>query len=906
MFSQTPYGRGFGGDPMGLQGGGQMPMQGGPPMHMQADARLGNPMMPLHSQLSPYPAPVLSRPLPPQGDVGFGLGGFAGPRPGGDGGFGLGAPRPNPQLSRPGGVPGGGMGLGLGMGGGPGPGMGAASRLRRDQGGPGGPHAQQGGPGGPGARRGPGGGGGFGGGPGKGGGFSSGPGGYGGGGGAKGGKGKGGGGGGMPSGMGGSRGGMPGGGSDNIQWTYGQGTGTSRTTTKGGKDGKGKGMPALGSDAGGTHSNIFVGNLADGTTQADLEQNFVPFGTVQSCVVTTKAGRTYGFVKLSTASAAARAIAALNGSSGWLVKFANNDSGSTSKGMGGKGGFGKGWDGGKGYGSGGKVTHANVFIGSLAEGTSEATLKDAFSPYGMIKSCYVRNKGDQTYGFCEFNTVSEAEAAIAGMAGKNDWVVKFANNDAWDDEVPHSNVYIGNMTEGTTEASLRATCGTYGTVESCTLKTDTETGKNYGFVKFSTQAAASRAITALNGGNDGWTVKAANNDTGGGGGKGWGGKGGWSDGWVWQPGPSTRNDDSRPEGPPSDNLYVKDLPPGITEDEVFAAFSKVGQVVDCYVLRWDNLSACAALVRMASTEQATRAKSQLSGTIHESCFGPISVKNQEKNGEKLEDHVYVKGIHCTTSEDQLRSIFGKYGTVMWCRILPLPFRAGAGSSSVPDVAGLVQFATPEEATTAISAMDGKVATEFGAPMVVRFAEEKANAKRPAPTPNNNLYVKGWPVGFPEFLLQSEFQKCGNVVRLRLLDNPDPEYPTCAALVQMSRVEEATMAVTALHGRPLQVPLPPMRVKFAGKDQGADNSNLYVTSLPRTMTESQIRQSFSKFGEIERLKLLTQQGKPETHALVQLSSPQAAAAAIRELDGSTPAFKGPMLNVTYAMKRELRE
>mmetsp|Transcript_20308 Transcript_20308/g.53833 ORF Transcript_20308/g.53833 Transcript_20308/m.53833 type:complete len:468 (-) Transcript_20308:177-1580(-) len=405
-------------------------------------------------------------------------------------------------------------------------------------------------------------------------------------------------------------------------------------------------------------------------------------------------------------------------------------------------------------------------------------------------------------------------------------------------------------------------------------------------------------------------AKVMMEEDGWGGGKGWGKGGGWGgDGWLWTPGPSRGGrdgeEDSRPEGPPSDNLYVKDLPPGITEDEVFATFSKAGQVVDCYVLRWDHLSACAALVRMASTEQATKAKEKLHGAIHENCHTLLSVRNHEKNGETQDDHAYVKGIHCTTTEEQVREVLGKFGTVKWMKLLPLPFREGGkgGGSGFPQVAALVQFTSPEETTAAVNALDGKTSSEFGAPMVIKFAEEKANAKRPAPTPSNNLYVKGWPVGFPEFLLQSEFQKYGNVVRLRLLDNPDPEYPTCAALVQMSRVEEATMAVTALHGRPLQVPLPPMRVKLAGKDQ-ADDSNLYVTSLPRTMTESQIRQIFAKFGDILRLKLLTQPGKPETHALVQLSSPQAAAAAIRELDGSTPTFKGPMLNVTYAMKRDL--
>ena len=163
--------------------------------------------------------------------------------------------------------------------------------------------------------------------------------------------------------MGGGKG-MP----SDGQWTYGQGM-QSRSSTKGGKDGGkdggkgGFGKGGFGGGDEGQHSNIFVGNLAEGTTQADLEQNFMPFGTVASCMVTTKAGRTYGFVKFSTAAAAARAVNALNGSSGWLVKFANNDTGGAGGGKGG-GKFGKGWDG----GFGGKVAHCNVFVGNLMEG----------------------------------------------------------------------------------------------------------------------------------------------------------------------------------------------------------------------------------------------------------------------------------------------------------------------------------------------------------------------------------------------------------------------------------------------------------------------------------------------------------------------------------------------------------
>merc|ERR1719181_1607424 len=102
-------------------------------------------------------------------------------------------------------------------------------------------------------------------------------------------------------------------------------------------------------------------------------------------------------------------------------------------------------------------------------------------------------------------------------------------------------------------------------------------------------------------------------------------------------------------------------------------------------------------------------------------------------------------------------------------------------------------------------------------MVVRFAEMQSNnSERPEAKPNTNLYVKGWPVGFPDFLLQTIFQQHGQVVRLRILENPDPEQPTCAALVQMAREEEASTALKALHRQTVSAPVPPMRVKHAGR------------------------------------------------------------------------------------------
>merc|ERR1740138_430703 len=108
-----------------------------------------------------------------------------------------------------------------------------------------------------------------------------------------------------------------------------------------------------------------------------------------------------------------------------------------------------------------------------------------------------------------------------------------------------------------------------------------------------------------------------------------GGKGGG--GWMW----SNSNESERPEPPPHDNLYVKNLPPGIKEEEVCATFGTEGDVVECRILTGDGFSECAALVRMATVEQATKVKEKYNDTVHEKCHQTIKVTVQQKRGESV-------------------------------------------------------------------------------------------------------------------------------------------------------------------------------------------------------------------------------------------------------------------------------
>ena len=73
-------------------------------------------------------------------------------------------------------------------------------------------------------------------------------------------------------------------------------------------------------------------------------------------------------------------------------------------------------------------------------------------------------------------------------------------------------LYVGNLPFSATEDSLKEAFVQFGTVESVTIITDSETGrsKGFGFLELATQQEASSAIAKMNGSEmDGRTLKVS-------------------------------------------------------------------------------------------------------------------------------------------------------------------------------------------------------------------------------------------------------------------------------------------------------------------------------------------------------------------------------------------------------------
>ncbi|KAL8141109.1 hypothetical protein V2J09_007130 [Rumex salicifolius] len=167
-------------------------------------------------------------------------------------------------------------------------------------------------------------------------------------------------------------------------------------------------------------NNVYVKNLADATTEDDLQIIFGEFGPTTSVVVMRDGdgkSKGFGFVNYESADDAARAVDALNGKTvdekelyvGRAQKKSEREQELKEK-------FEKTMKE-----AADKFQGANLYVKNLDDTVDDEKLKEMFVEYGKITSCKVMrdptgvSKGS---GFVAFSTPEEASRALAEMNGK--------------------------------------------------------------------------------------------------------------------------------------------------------------------------------------------------------------------------------------------------------------------------------------------------------------------------------------------------------------------------------------------------------------------------------------------------------------------------------------------------------
>ena len=160
------------------------------------------------------------------------------------------------------------------------------------------------------------------------------------------------------------------------------------------------------------------------------------------------------------------------------------------------------------------------------------------------------------------------------------------------------------------------------------------------------------------------------------------------------------------------------------------------------------------------------------------------------------------------------------------------------------------------------------------------AAVEAAVETDAPTPktaaegsvegNNRVYVGNLPFSMTEDWMKEEFSSAGSVTNIDWLTHSDTGRFKGAVFVTFSSKEEADKAIgfngKELEGRPMKVELATPKKSgppggFAGSgDPGEPSESIFCGNLSWSITEENLRSTFSSCGEISRIKWLEKDGE----------------------------------------------
>jgi ELAV like protein 2/3/4 len=166
----------------------------------------------------------------------------------------------------------------------------------------------------------------------------------------------------------------------------------------------------------------------------------------------------------------------------------------------------------------------------------------------------------------------------------------------------------------------------------------------------------------------------------------------------------------------------------------------------------------------------------------------------------------------------------------------------------------------------------------------------------------NLIVNYLPQTMTEEEIKSLFSSVGEVESVKLVRDknnipfpPNPLNPNSLrgqslgyGFVNYRRTQDAEQAVNVLNGLRLQNKV--IKVSFARpSSESIKGANLYISGLPKTITQEELEEIFKPFGEIITSRVLTQEGNDKLKGIgfIRFDQRKEAERAISSLNGTIP-------------------
>jgi len=361
---------------------------------------------------------------------------------------------------------------------------------------------------------------------------------------------------------------------------------------------------------------------------------------------------------------------------------------------------------------------ASLYVGDLNPDVTETQLFENFKQIGPVASIRVcrdavtrRSLG---YAYVNYHTLSDAERALDLLNYKD--VKGRPCRIMWSQRDPSlrrsgaGNIFIKNLDKSIDHKVLYDTFASFGNILSCKVSLDEHgNSKGFGFVHYETGESADEAIDKANG-------------------KLVGGKKIFVGAFI------PRKDRSgNEESPKWTNIYVKNLSKEVSEEKFLEMFGKFGAITSAFLAKEeDGGSKGFGFVNYDAHEQAAAAIDEMNGK--EIDGSPVYVGRAQKKQEREKElremfeklkrermskfqgvNLYVKNLDESIDDAKLREEFSVSGTITSAKIMRDDKGASKGF-------GFVCFATPDEATKAVTELNGKMI--LSKPIYVALAQRK--------------------------------------------------------------------------------------------------------------------------------------------------------------------------------------